>query len=118
MPDVGSSSAAAAARAGEGAEAFAPGSSGGYRLQVPLRFTTVPQLREQGLELIAAAPGELTLDLSAVPAVDSAGLALLIEWLARARAGGKRLCYTQPPAALLALARLSEVEALLSAQSG
>jgi phospholipid transport system transporter-binding protein len=108
----------ASARAVNGVDSFAATASGCYRLQAPLQFTTVARLRAQGLELIASAQGELTVDLSAVPAVDSAGLALLIEWLARARAGGMRLRYQQAPAALLALARLSEVEPLLGAQNG
>jgi len=50
-----------------------------------------------------------------VPAVDSAGLALLIDWLAIARARSCQLHYEKPGATLLALARLSEVEPLLRA---
>lgn len=107
-------SAAPAVQAGQGPEAFVPTTSNGYRLQAPLQFATVARLRRPGLALIDAAHEELSLDLSSVPAVDSAGLALLIEWLARARAAGKRLRYTQAPGALLALARLSDVEALLT----
>ncbi|MGH8257690.1 MAG: STAS domain-containing protein [Steroidobacteraceae bacterium] len=96
-------------------EAFVGGASDGiYRLQVPLQFATVPALRRAGLALIAAAQEELTLDLSGVPAADSAGLALLIDWLASARARNKRLRYAQPPQELLALARLSDVERLLT----
>ena len=123
MPGASSSSAPApAAQAGQGAgqgagpaaEAFVATGSNSYRLQAPLQFATVAHLRARGLALIDAAGEELTLDLSSVPAVDSAGLALLIEWLARARAASKRLRYRQPPATLLALARLSDVEALLT----
>jgi len=95
--------------------AFVAASPGVHRLQAPLQFATVPALRRQGLALISAAPSELTLDLSAVPTADSAGLALLIDWLASARAQHKTLRYVQPPQGLLALARLSEVERLLSA---
>ncbi len=96
-------------------EAFVAVAPGIHRLQVPLQFATVPSLRRQGMELISAAPEELTLDLSAVPATDSAGLALLVDWLASARAHQKRLRYVQPPQELLALARLSDVERLLTA---
>jgi phospholipid transport system transporter-binding protein len=95
--------------------AFVAVSAAAHRLQAPLQFATVAGLRAQGLALIAAAPGaELTLDLSAVPAADSAGLALLVDWLANARAHHKTLHYAQPPPALLALARLSDVERLLA----
>ncbi|HTW73787.1 MAG TPA: STAS domain-containing protein [Steroidobacteraceae bacterium] len=99
---------------GEAGEAFVAAAAGSYRLQAPLQFASVPRLRGLGLRLIAAAADELTLDLEAVPAVDSAGLALLIDWLASARAAGKRLRYARPPQALVALARLSDVEPLLT----
>jgi phospholipid transport system transporter-binding protein len=85
-----------------------------YRLEAPLTFATVAALRNPGLALIAAAQSALTLDLEAVPAVDSAGLALLIDWLATARARSCRLHYAKPAQTLLSLARLSEVEPLLS----
>ncbi len=85
-----------------------------YRLEAPLRFANVGTLRHLGLDLIGAAGTELTFDLSGVPAADSAGLALLIDWLAQARARGKTLHYAQPPESLLALARLSDVEPLIS----
>lgn len=91
---------------------FTPG-EGGYRLQAPLLFSTVPALREQGVALISAAQEQLQMDLSAVTAADSAGLALLIDWLASARSAGKHLRYVRAPDALLALARLSDVAPLL-----
>jgi phospholipid transport system transporter-binding protein len=86
---------------------------GGYRLQTALLFGTVPQLRGQGISLIEAASGELYFDLSGVTAADSAGLALLIDWLACAQAAGRRLRYGRLPPALLALAKLSDVAPLL-----
>jgi phospholipid transport system transporter-binding protein len=96
-------------------EPFVAVSAGVHRLEAPLQFATVASLRRRGLALIAAANAELTLDLSAVPAADSAGLALLVDWLASARAHHKKLRYVQPPQGLLALARLSDVERLLTA---
>jgi len=97
-------------------ETFVRESAGRVRLQAPLRFATVAGLRRQGLELIAAAGAELTIDLSGVSAADSAGLALLIDWLARARAGHKKLLYVAPPEALRALARISDVETLITGE--
>jgi ABC-type transporter Mla MlaB component len=94
--------------------AFVVTSTDVYRLEAPLTFATVAALRNPGLELIAAAGSALTFDLEAVPAVDSAGLALLIDWLATARARSCQLHYAKPAETLLSLARLSEVEALLS----
>ena len=84
-----------------------------YVLEAPLTLLTVTALRNPGLALIGAATDTLTFDLRTVPEVDSAGLALLIDWLASARARSLKLHYANPGRTLLALARLSEVEALL-----
>ena len=43
-----------------------------------------------------------------------AGLALLIDWLAHARASQKVLHYAQPPETLRSLASLSDVESLIT----
>lgn len=94
--------------------AFAPVSEDVYRLEAPLTFATVAALRSPGLALIASVKTELTIDLEAVPQVDSAGLALLIDWLGTARARSCQLRYDKPGETLLSLARLSEVEPLLS----
>ena len=53
------------------------------------------------------------LDLSGLGPVDSAGLATVLALLAHVRSKGRALAVTQPPAGLLALARVSGVEALL-----
>jgi len=94
--------------------AFVALAADAYRLEAALTFATVAMLRKPGLALIAGAGGGLTFDLEAVPAVDSAGLALLIDWLASARARSCELHYAKPAQTLLSLARLSEVEPLLS----
>lgn len=107
-------SAASTAPAIDGQAAFIAVSSGVYRLDAPLTFATVPRLYHPGLERIAAASTELEFDLRSVAASDSAGLALLIDWLAEARARQCTLRYRQAPDELLALARLSEVEPLIA----
>lgn len=79
-----------------------------YRLAGELSFATVTALYRQGLP--APEPGvELVLDLSAVGRGDSAGLALLVEWLKRARAAGGGLRLEAPPGQL---ARLIQVAGL------
>ena|SRR5665213_190197 len=109
----GGLSGASTAPAIDGQAAFVEVSSGRYRLEAPLTFATVTRLYHPGLERIAAAAAELEFDLQGVAASDSAGLALLIDWLAEARARERTLRYRQPPQDLLALARLSEVEPLI-----
>lgn len=54
-----------------------------------------------------------TIDLSAVSAVDSSGLALLLEWQSLAKAGGRSLKFDNAPEDLLSLAALSEAVDLL-----
>ena len=92
--------------------------AGIFRLDASLTFATVPALHGPGVAHIEAAGADLQFDLQRVEVIDSAGLALLIDWLAAARAKQCRLRYTQPPSALLSLARLSEVEGLIRGEAG
>jgi phospholipid transport system transporter-binding protein len=94
--------------------AFVTVSPGVYRLEAPLTFASVASLRDHGLQILDSSAEGLTLDLQAVPAVDSAGLALLIDWLAEAKSNSRSLKYTQPPPILLSLAQLSDVEKLIA----
>lgn len=56
----------------------------------------------------------IEVDLGAVVESDSAGLALLIEWLRAARKSGKPIHFSNVPAQISALARISEVEDLFN----
>jgi phospholipid transport system transporter-binding protein len=78
-----------------------------------LHFTTVTALLQAGSEAIAQGQAAV-IDLSGVEDSDSAGLALLIEWLSVAKAAGRSLRYENIPAQLEQLARLSDVEELLA----
>jgi len=78
-----------------------------------LHFTTVSALLTAGVEAINGG-GAAVIDLGGVVASDSAGLALLIEWLSIAKAAGRGLRFENIPTQLQQLARLSEVEELLA----
>lgn len=79
-----------------------------------LTFATARAARATGVAaLAAAAAGPLTIDCSAVSPADSAGLAVLLDWLAVARGAGRSLRYVNLPQDLKALARIGEVEELL-----
>jgi len=82
-----------------------------------LDFATATTALESGLALIGSGPA-WTIDLAGVTAGDSAGLAVLVEWLSAARAGGVRVGYVSVPAQILAVARISGLEGLLVDQSG
>jgi phospholipid transport system transporter-binding protein len=84
------------------------------RVNGVLHFTTVTALLRSGSEAIASGRAAV-IDLAGVKDSDSSGLALLIEWLSIARAERKSLRYENIPVQLHQLARLSDVEELLTA---
>lgn len=55
----------------------------------------------------------LVFDLSAVEKTDSAGLALIIEWMKRANESGQDICFKQLPKQLLDIAGVSELEQVI-----
>lgn len=90
-------------------------SLGGGRSRVigALGFTTVTPLLPLGSAAIRDGRAAI-IDLSAVTNSDSSGLALLIEWLSVARGAAHSLHYENVPTQLHHLARLSDVDPLLS----
>jgi phospholipid transport system transporter-binding protein len=101
---------------GVGGGAFELSAAGEARLAArgPLTFATARAAREQGLRTLAAATAHtLEVDCSGVTHADSAGLAVLLDWLGALRRAGRALRYTHLPAGLIALGRISEVEELL-----
>ena len=88
---------------------------GGVRVEGALTFGSVPAL--------AAAPvpwlrrGEQTsVDLAGVTRIDSAGLALLLDWLAAASDGGGGLRLHGAPEQMLAIARASGLATLFESE--
>ncbi|HVY22122.1 MAG TPA: STAS domain-containing protein [Steroidobacteraceae bacterium] len=77
-----------------------------------MNFATVPELLSQSERLFSAASA-IDIDLSAVLHADSAGLALLLEWLRYGKHNSKSVHYRNVPAQLRLLAAISEVESLL-----
>jgi phospholipid transport system transporter-binding protein len=81
----------------------------------PLTFAAARAARQLGLKALAGASGQgLQIDCGRVTAADSAGLAVLLDWLAAAKRSGRSLRFAHLPEGLLALARISEVEQLLT----
>jgi phospholipid transport system transporter-binding protein len=89
-----------------------------FTVRGPLTFTTAPGALRQGLEAFAAASGPLEVDCAQVGASDSAGLAVLVEWLGWARRAGRQLRYANIPETICAIARISEIEGLLESADG
>ncbi|HUY82968.1 MAG TPA: STAS domain-containing protein [Steroidobacteraceae bacterium] len=99
-------------RANGGAALFEPADGGVALVKGPLTFGSVGPLLAAGRDAIAAGRAG-SIDLAGVDGADSAGLALLIEWLSIARQAGREIRYRNLPAQIIQLARLSEVEELL-----
>jgi phospholipid transport system transporter-binding protein len=76
-----------------------------------LGFATAAEALATGVQLLDG--GACTIDLAAVTESDSAGLAVLIEWLAHAHRKGCALRYENVPSQILAIARISDVQDLL-----
>ena len=81
------------------------GPDGRFRLSGALTFETVPELLDRSRKLL---PFERALDR-----IDSAGLALLIEWLRLAAAHGQTIAFRQAPAQMRDLARVSGLDGVL-----
>lgn len=88
-------------------------SEGGLaRLDGPLDFDSISHLLAAG-EPLFRRPGPLRIDLGGVTSANSAGLALLLEWMDLARSRGIDICYANLPESLLRIAVFSNLMALL-----
>lgn len=87
---------------------------GRYRVSGVLDAVTVPGLlRESVQRMFTASGAELQIDLGGVKESDSAGLALVLEWLRQARHRSQKIRFANVPRQIAALARISEVDALV-----
>lgn len=86
---------------------------GVLRVSGELSFTTVTGLLEQSRPLLQGAQGWLVMELADVQRVDSAGLALLIQWMRMARERGIDILFRHVPEQLMAIARASDLEQIL-----
>lgn len=78
----------------------------------PLRLETAARALAEGSAALAGR-ASAELDLSGITDADSAGLAVLIEWMRLARAEGRTVSFHGAPERLRSLARIGGVEPLL-----
>jgi phospholipid transport system transporter-binding protein len=106
--------AAAASVAGEPVQ-VSVAAPGRLAAQGALTFASARRAAELGNAAIAgAAAGPLIIDCAGIGSCDSAGLAVLLEWLGIARGRGRALRYENLPSGVRALARISDLEELLT----
>lgn len=86
---------------------------GQFQLEGALTAHYVRRLQAAGMAAFAAGAAESRVDLARVTRVDSAGLALLIDWQAAFQQSGHKLHFVGGPQSLHALAQLSDVETLI-----
>jgi phospholipid transport system transporter-binding protein len=89
---------------------------GRFRVSGVLDAVTVGDLLKQSKDRFANV-GQLDVDLAGVSQGDSAGLALMIEWVRSAKEAKQTLSFHNVPGQISALARISEIEDLLFANA-
>jgi phospholipid transport system transporter-binding protein len=81
-----------------------------------LTFASARDARQLGVLVLEGSSAErIVIDCGGVTRSDSAGLAVLLDWLAWGRRKSRAVSLEKLPASLLAIARISEVDGLLSA---
>ncbi len=93
---------------------FEPMSGGRYAIRGVLGYRTARAVLERSATLFGNAP-VIKVDLSGVTEADSAGLALLIEWVSWARDLHREMRFFDLPRQIRAIAQICEVEDLLRA---
>jgi len=85
---------------------------GCFRVTGELSADTVPDLYHRSAELFDG-DGQVELDLSGVQRSDSAGVALLVEWMVQAHHRQREIRYLNMPAQMLSIARVSSLDHIL-----
>ena len=86
---------------------------GGFSVSGKMTFATAERILRASEELFEE-HSQLEIDLSGVTASDSAGLALLLEWVTWANHSVREIRFKDMPEKILAIARTTEVEHLLT----
>lgn len=109
-PDLG----AAAAAGGPAAFEIVVTAPGRFSARGALTFANAKRARLEGLHALRSSSArDLEVDCGAISRSDSAGLAVLLDWMASMKREGRPLCFSQLPQGLLAVARISGVEEML-----
>jgi len=84
-----------------------------YVLSGELTMQNVAKMSQDTAALLNAMSGEVSIDLSKIDRADSAGLALLIDWLRIARRRNFSLHFEQLPEQLMQIASVCELDSVL-----
>ena len=87
--------------------------SGRWLLEGDLSFSSVPAVLKSSAKDFSHGQ-DIQVDLKGVTRADSAGLALLVEWLRQSERNDRAITFTNVPQQLLAIARLCGLVGILS----
>jgi phospholipid transport system transporter-binding protein len=86
---------------------------GKYRVSGELNFDTVTQALNQSKNMFDQAADVINVDLGGITRTNSAGIALLIEWLRAAKQKHKEVLFHHIPEKMLAIAKVSDLADIL-----
>jgi len=86
--------------------------AGHFEFNGEMSFETAEQILRAS-ETLFKRQSKICIDLAGVTRTDSAGLALLLEWISRARQSGSEVSFVAIPEKLRAIAETAEVQQLL-----
>lgn len=86
---------------------------GAWRVTGELSFASVPALERAAMSGLLTNPGPWHIDLGQVQRADSAGLAVLIEWVRLASERGIDVGFRNMPEQMRAMAHVSGLEAII-----
>lgn len=91
---------------------------GVFEISGNLTFQTVPRFQDQAGSLLQGNAQPVTIDMKGVTQSDSAGLALMIEWLQMARAAQRELVFAHIPEQMRDLIRVNGLQQMFSLENG
>jgi phospholipid transport system transporter-binding protein len=89
---------------------------GSWKLAGDLSFATVLALNDT-LDIASTDRPRISIDLAGVTRSDSAGLALLIEWLRESERRGKSITFLNMPAQMQSIARVCGLDGILPSET-
>jgi len=91
---------------------------GAFDISGRLTFDTVPRFQDQAGGLLQGNAQPVTIDMQGVTQADSAGLALMIEWLQMARAAKRKLVFANIPEQMIDLIRVNGLQRMFGLENG
>ncbi|MBS1269746.1 MAG: hypothetical protein MAG794_00697 [Gammaproteobacteria bacterium] len=83
-----------------------------WEVEGELTFASVPRIQTRSLERFSSPPG--VLDLAKVERIDSAGIAVVIEWARRAKLAGAAMRLINVPAGMVLLSKTTGLTRILN----